>query len=273
MRIVRTLRQQWIGILGVLIGLAGVGYGATGQPAVLGTINKADKTTVFQNTSTGPAATFNVKSGQAPFKVSSPVMVPKLNAARLGGKRPSAFTPAGSSYTKAQSDGRYIDTGEIDSYHTKAAADAKFIDTTEIGSYYTKTQADAAFAPATGSSQYLPAAHLQLYLEQLSDQQDPTTAGATTIKTFSVVTPGAGRVTARIWGFCDQNGSSVGSLTMQVSAVSDGRQVAGSGVACELSVSYDAPASEGVGILIQIESQLSNEVKLLQPTIVVTYQP
>lgn len=89
--IVRTLRTQWLGALGLLVGVTGVAFGATGQPALLGKLNQANQTTTIQNTLTGPALALKVKPGQPPLVVNSNVQVPGLNASRLGGKLPAAL--------------------------------------------------------------------------------------------------------------------------------------------------------------------------------------
>jgi hypothetical protein len=111
--LVRMLRQQWIGVLGVMIGLSGVAFAATGQPAILGRLNRADRVTTFQNSS-GPAAAFNGAPGAPPFTVGSNVVVPKLNASRLGGRAANAFARAGTSYSKAESDARYAADGVLE---------------------------------------------------------------------------------------------------------------------------------------------------------------
>jgi hypothetical protein len=107
MGIVRTLKQQWLGAMGIIIGVTGVAFGATGQPVLLGTRNQADKPTIIQNMGVGPAATFVVKAGKPPFAVISAVQVPRLNASMLGGKSAAAFETAGTGYSKTESDAKY----------------------------------------------------------------------------------------------------------------------------------------------------------------------
>lgn len=200
--VIRTLRQQWIGVLGVIIGLTGVAYGATGQPVLLGKANIADKTTVMQNTGAAPAVSLKVKAGQPPFIVNSGVQVPNLKATKLGGKPASAFAAAGSSYLKMDADNRFAPKTGSTSYaaagssylktdsdikyapktgstsyaatgssYLKSESDSKYIDTSEIGGYYTKSQVDSGFAPAAGSPNYVPTGALQLHFGNV--QRDP----------------------------------------------------------------------------------------------------
>lgn len=105
--ILRTFRTQWLGAIGILAGITGVAFSATGQPALLGKLNQADKPTIIENTGNGPAVAFKTKPGAPPFSVSSSKKVPNLNAARLGGKLPGAFAAVGDSYTRAEADGLF----------------------------------------------------------------------------------------------------------------------------------------------------------------------
>lgn len=200
----RQLRQQWIGVLGVVLGLTGIAYGATGQPAILGKANDANAVTTIQNMSNGPAVKFKVRSGQPPFAVSSGVQVANLNAARLGGKLPSAFAPAGEAYTKAAADARFAEASELGSYYTKTAADARFTDSTEIGDYYDKTQADAAFAPASGSQNYLPAGYRVLDIVRFDLHSLTSTGGldSQTLYDQVVAAPGHGVIILTVSGLC-----------------------------------------------------------------------
>ncbi len=60
-------------------------FAATGQSALLGRLNKANKVTAIERTTTGPALSLVTKPGSAPLKVNRPVKVANLNADRLDG--------------------------------------------------------------------------------------------------------------------------------------------------------------------------------------------
>lgn len=135
----KVIRQQSFGIVACILAASGLTLAATGQPAILGRSNSADKATVLASTGTGPVLTLRAKAGQPALKVNSNRLIGKLNADLLDGKHASAFAPAGSSYTKAQSDSKYSASGAA---YTKAQSDAKY---TAAGSSYTKSQGDARY--------------------------------------------------------------------------------------------------------------------------------
>lgn len=109
--IARIIRQQFIGILALILAASGLAVAATGQPLILGRSNSANKATVMTNTGDGPVLTLRAKAGQPALKVNSNRLVAKLNADLIDGKNSSQFAAAGSSYTKAESDGKYAPTG------------------------------------------------------------------------------------------------------------------------------------------------------------------
>src|SRR4051794_17739220 len=84
-----------ISILALFLALTGWGYAATGGRLILGHSNTAGKTTTLK-AKKGPAASFKVKRGTAPFKVSSGKKVAKLNADKLDGVSASGFYRSGS---------------------------------------------------------------------------------------------------------------------------------------------------------------------------------
>jgi hypothetical protein len=84
-----------ISLLALFLALTGWGYAATGGRLILGRSNTAGKTTTLK-AKKGPAASFKVKRGTAPFKVSSGRKVAKLNADKLDGVSSSGFYRAGS---------------------------------------------------------------------------------------------------------------------------------------------------------------------------------
>ncbi len=131
--------RQYSGLAALILVLTGFASAATGNPLLLGKSNTANKPTVVQNTGTGPVLDLKAKAGQPPLKVNSSKLVPMLNAAQLQGKGPSAFATVGSSFSKTESDNKYLDTSEA---YTKAQANTAFM---ENGEAYTKAQADAAF--------------------------------------------------------------------------------------------------------------------------------
>ncbi len=189
MRILREIRRQWIGVLGVLVGVTGVAFGATGQPAVLGSLNQANRPTVLENTAAGPAATFKTKPTAPPFTVTSAKKVPNLNAARLGGRLPSAFAAAGSSYLKAESDGKYAPKTGSSAY---AAA----------GSSYTKAESDGRYAPATGSTAYESREHRVLHAATFPASTSLLHDGRKTVLSLQVTSPGDGTLTFEMFAEC-----------------------------------------------------------------------
>jgi len=136
-RVLRFARHQALALVAIAIAMSSVAYAASLQ---LATTNTANKTTTLRNTGNGPALRLNVKAGQPPLAVSSGKVVPKLNASKLQGKVPANFAPAGSSYTKAQSDLRYA---KDDASYTKAESDLKYA---EEGTSYTKAESDLKYA-------------------------------------------------------------------------------------------------------------------------------
>ncbi len=207
----RVVRQQFLGPIALLIVVGGVATAATGQNFKLGLLNTEDKKSILRNTGNGPALDLQVKAGQAPLTVSSNKVVPKLNASLLQGKVASAFAAAGSSYTKAESDGKYaLDAAA----YTKAQSDAKYALT---GAGYTKTQSDAkyaltgaAYTKAESDANYAAAG--SSYTKAQSDERygqilfsgtfSGSTGGTgadTTIFTQSVNLPSAGMVKVLIF--------------------------------------------------------------------------
>jgi hypothetical protein len=76
------------------IGVAGVGYSATGGSLVLGSANSANRTTTLAGTA-GPALSLKVPAASAPLAVSNAVKVSRLNADLLDGVDSSAFQRKG----------------------------------------------------------------------------------------------------------------------------------------------------------------------------------
>lgn len=60
-------------------------FAATGQSALLGRVNKANRVTVVERTTAGPALSVVTRPGSAPLKVNRPIKVANLNADRLDG--------------------------------------------------------------------------------------------------------------------------------------------------------------------------------------------
>lgn len=140
--IVRTIRHQWIGVIALLMVSGALASAATGGNFLLGKSNTADKPTVLTNSATGATLDLRAKAGQPALKVNSNKLVSKLNADLLDGKSSSAFAAEGSSYTKAESDGKYPLATNT---YTKAQSDGKYPLVTNV---YTKAQADANFVAA-----------------------------------------------------------------------------------------------------------------------------
>lgn len=230
--IVHILRTQWLGAIGILVGVTGVAFGATGQPALLGKLNQADKPTIIQNTANGPAATFKTKATKPPFTVTSGKQVPKLNASKLGGKPASAFAAAGFAYTKAESDAKYAPAG---SSYTKADSDAKYplaADTYTKGEidlgfapkgaladYYTKTAADAAFAPASGSPNYAPTGSRTLATFGTGNPENVSNSSSQLLPPREFTAPADGTILIALTGICF---GSAANTTGTVSVTADG---------------------------------------------------
>lgn len=214
MRILREIRRQWIGVLGVVVGVTGVAFGATGQPAVLGSLNQANRPTVLENTAAGPAATFKTKPTAPPFAVTSAKKVPNLNAARLGGRLPSAFATAGSSYLKAESDGKYAPKTGSSAYaaagssYTKAESDGRYAPATgsdayaAAGSSYLKAESDGRYAPATGSTAYESREHRVLHAATFPASTSLLHDGRKTVLSLQVTSPGGGTLTFEMFAEC-----------------------------------------------------------------------
>lgn len=269
--ILRTLRTQWLGAIGLLVGVTGVALGATGQPALLGKLNQADKPTAFENTANGTAATFKTKSTQPPFQVTSPKQVPNLNASKVGGKLPSAFAAAGASYTKGESDTR-------------------FIDATEIGNYYTKNQANAAFAPAAGSPNYAPAgssytkAETDALFGRVGAVQvdfaylDNVTIGAMTFdqtKRSSPVffAPVAGTITATAWGTCGGVATTYAYIDLAAGVTSDPLLLNGGNAPCSVTASRVVAAGVPVVATLKMTNSTVQSSEFSLVNWLVTFAP
>lgn len=142
------LRQQYVGLVALVLTVSGLAAAATGQPAILGRSNSSDKPTVLASTGNGPVLTLRAKAGQPALKVNSNKLVGKLNADLLDGKHASAFATAGSGYTKTESDAKYLDATEA---YSRTEADSAFA---PLGGAYTKAEADAKFGQVVFSGTY-----------------------------------------------------------------------------------------------------------------------
>lgn len=181
--ILRTLRTQWLGALGLLVGVTGAAYGATGQPAILGRANQSDAPTVLQNTAAGPAAAFVTKATQPPFTVTSSKQVPRLNASKLGGRAPGAYARAATTYRKGQADRRY--------------------------------------APRSGSTEYLGASAPQLLLIRAPGREEDVPGKKTTVLSDTVTPPADGTLVVRFTGLCSSQ-TSPGVFTLAMANVVTG---------------------------------------------------
>lgn len=57
----------------------------------------------------------------------------------------SRYAPKTASYTKAESDGRYLGSTALNGYLTQSAADSKYLQSSALNNYYTKTQSDGRY--------------------------------------------------------------------------------------------------------------------------------
>lgn len=103
----RVVRQQYIGVVALVLSLGGIGYAATGGTVLLGRGNTADKPTAIKNSGLGAALNLAVREGQPPLATNSDERVKGLNADLLDGRHAAAFRTVGTSYSKSQSDRRY----------------------------------------------------------------------------------------------------------------------------------------------------------------------
>jgi hypothetical protein len=104
LRLSRPRHATVVAYIALFVALGGTTYAATGGNFILGQSNTASSTTGLSagvtgpafratNTSTGPAAGFNVSAGHAPFTVNSGTKVTNLNADKIDGKDSTAFLP------------------------------------------------------------------------------------------------------------------------------------------------------------------------------------
>lgn len=75
----------------LIIGFDYVSFAATGQSALLGKVNKANKATTFERTTSGPAVSFVTKAGKQPFSVNRQAKVVNLNVDKLDGLDSTRF--------------------------------------------------------------------------------------------------------------------------------------------------------------------------------------
>lgn len=188
--ITRIIKQQFIGILAFAGLVATIASAATGGPVLLGKANSAGAPTAVQNTGNGAVLDLKAKAGQPPLKVNSNKLVGKLNADLLDGKNSSAFAAAGSSYSKAESDAKYLDGTEA---YTKALADAAFLSPAEA---YTKSQVDAGFlSQADGDARY----GRILFASSYSGNTPAVTNETSAALTQTVAAPGKGDIQVMLW--------------------------------------------------------------------------
>ena len=108
----RVARQQYLGLLSLLLVIGGLADAASGGNFILGSLNTANSPSTLQNTKRGAALALKVQQGQPPLAVNSEVLVDNLNAALLNGHDGGDFAGADEVYTKAQSDQRYARRGQ-----------------------------------------------------------------------------------------------------------------------------------------------------------------
>lgn len=166
--ILRFLRDQPLAIAAVLVTLTGAVLAANGVGVKLGSGNDATLATVLKNTATGPAVDLRSKAGQPPFRVNSTRVVPRLNVARLGGKKASAFAPSSGSTAYAPASG------------------------------------STAYAPVTGSPNYMPATHARLLRAiAVNDSLGGVAGSKSILNGFVDIPPEDGTLTVQISGYCE----------------------------------------------------------------------
>lgn len=229
-RILYLLRTQVLALVAIVIAMGSVAYAASLQ---LATTNSANKSTTLTNTGTGPALKLNVKTGQPPIAVNSDKVIAKLNASKLQGKVPTDFAPAGSSYSKAQSDAKYALTGNS---YTKAQSDAKYAGE---GTSYTKAESDAKYALA--GSAYTTSqsdARYPRVLEHIAISDALASNGTKDVFNQTINVPGTGTALILV-----DRVISVGS--------SINVEVAGDVYGGELDIPYDVTSPGGFTLRIQ----------------------
>jgi hypothetical protein len=81
-------------VLAIVVGYDAASYAATGDSLILGSANKAKKTTKLTMKGRGPALSVKTKAGYPPFAVSSSTKVENLNADTVDGVDSSALMNA-----------------------------------------------------------------------------------------------------------------------------------------------------------------------------------
>lgn len=253
----RILRQQYIGILALILAVGGTASAATGDFLKLGFLNQADKATVVQNTGNGPALRLKVSTGQVPFTVNSGKLVKRLNAAKLRGIGPNAFAPA-------QGSPNYAAT---DSVYTKQESDAKYA---EVGASYTTAESDARYLLTTGASLLFSKWESGITAEKIVDN-------------VKFTAPAAGNVIATLNGECINIGATGGTVTLTATVGGDststttGDGITGSESAgCSVTQSTHVDAGDKVGVTAGW-TKTNNGATLFGPaligTVLVTFQP
>ncbi len=141
----RFFRSNVLGLIALSVVLSGAATAAvTSRYLAAGQKNLVARRTAIQNTGNGPALVLRVKPGQPPLKVNSSKLVPNLNAQKLGGRLARAFALRNATYTKTQSEARFLSANES---YTRAELDARYA---RGGDVYTKAQSDSRYALTSG---------------------------------------------------------------------------------------------------------------------------
>lgn len=253
----RVLKQQYVGVLALLLALGGTASAATGDFLKLGLLNEADKATIVRNTGNGPALRLRVAANQAPFTVNSGKLVRRLNAAKLRGMGPKAFAPA-------QGSPNYVAAGTV---YSKEESDARYA---ELGSSYTKAESNGRYLSVFGPR--------LLY----STWESGITAGKV-INNRQFTAPAAGTLIATINGQCVNVGTTGGKVTLSASVgVENNQSETGPGVlgtvavGCGIAQGLHLDAGEEAAVTIEW-SKVNNGGTLLGPSLeaaaLVTFQP
>ena len=134
-RVKSALTALAVGIV-LLTALDYVAAAATGNPMILGLLNKANKPTVVKNTAGGPAMSFVTGADNTPFLVNSTGKVAKLNADLLDGKNSAALGVRTTIYTKA--------------FNVSAASNFGFTPSAVPAGRYLATMNGWIYGPASG---------------------------------------------------------------------------------------------------------------------------
>lgn len=214
-QVMRFLREQTLAVAAVAVALTGAAIAANGSGLRLGSANEATLATTVKNTAAGPAVDFRSIAGQPPFRVSSTKVVPRLNVAKLGGKRVGEFAPSTGSTAYAPASGSTV------------------------------------YAPVTGSPNYMPAGHARLLRAiGVNDFLGGTPGSKSIINGFIETPPVAGTLTVQLSGYCESPSADPAQKVGYSITLGAGVGPSIKKGACELSASTSVGPSSSTYVIV-----------------------